>query len=183
MADHSWSPEQTDTEPPAGGRGGGRAGGPGGGSILAVRWWPPPGQLRRDIVTVLCCSVALFVAFPHRVDWASHTLAGGAVVLVCVALTGPRLGRRSSTAGAALVLLLAAGLDLTVTGPFDPADVAWTLAGALLVTGSRDLVPAGADLDTATAVDVRSDRRRAIAWGLGLLAVALVNRYGIRRGP
>ena len=143
--------------------------------ITSVRRWTPIGSLRWDLITILAVAVAVQVVFPDRADWAAHVTAGGALVVVADAALGRCLGPWAVTLGAASVLVLAVVAELTLTGPFDPADVAFTVAGALLVTG-------GASADAAKTA--RGDvGRLAMGWGMALVAGAVYYRYGIRRGP
>lgn len=133
-------------------------------------------SLRWDLVSVVAVAIGVQVVFRDRADWASHVLAGGAVVIIAGAALGERLGAWATTLGVALSLLLGLVVELTVSGPFDPGDVAFTLAGALVVTGQRASVVAPGAQHCAT-------RRVALAWGVGLLGLAVFYRYGIRRGP
>lgn len=141
------------------------------------RWWPQEAWLRGDLGAVAFCAGLVAILLPHRADWASHVLLGGG--LAVVALAGPvplRWRSWSAGLGALGVLALAVLLDLTVTGPFDPADVAFTLVGALAVTGPRDHgrdgVPPGGDA-----------RWQALGWGVALVLLAVLNRYSVPRGP
>lgn len=144
--------------------------------ITSVRRWTPVGSLRWDLITILAVAVAVQVVFPDRADWAAHVTAGGALVVVADAALGRRLGPWAVALGAASVLVLAVVAELTLTGPFDPADVAFTVAGALLVTG-------GASVDGAKLTARGDVGRLAMGWGMALLAGAVYYRYGIRRGP
>lgn len=144
--------------------------------IARVRAWAPVDSLRWDLVTILVVAAVVQAVFPDRADWAAHVTAGGALVIVADAVLGRRLGGWAVTLGASGVLGLAVVAELTVAGPFDPGDVAFTLAGALLVTGA-----ASARGEPVAARD--SVRRLGLAWGMALLVVAVYYRYGIRRGP
>lgn len=137
---------------------------------------PPDRSLRWDLITVVAVAVAVQIVFRDRADWASHVLAGGALIIIADAVLGRRLGAWAPTIGAMIVLGLGVALELTVSGPFDPGDVAFTLAGALVVTGR------GGSGDT-TGGPTADGRGVALAWGVGLLVVAVYYRYGIRRGP
>ena len=144
--------------------------------IDRARQWVPAYPLRGDLVAILAVVVAMRVVFPDRADWAAHVMAGGAVAVVADAVLGRRVGGWGVTLGATAALVFAVLGELTVAGPFDPGDVAFTLAGALVVTGGASMLPDG------SAADARL-WRRALVWGLGLLAFAVYFRYGIRRGP
>lgn len=139
-----------------------------------MTWWPGPGALRRDLLWVLCGAIALVVVFPDRSDWASHVVAGGGLALVGVGVFADRLGRAAPVAGLALVLGLAVVVELTLTGPFDPSDVAFTVAGGLLVAG---------DSTGRRSAQAGWVRWPVVAWGAALVVFAVANRYGIRRGP
>ena len=138
------------------------------------RWWPQEAWLRGDLGAVALCAGLVTILLPHRADWTSHVLLGGGVAVVGLAGPIPLRWRSWSVGLAALgVLALAVLLDLTVTGPFDPADVAFTLVGALAVTGPRH-----------DAAPPRGDARwRAVGWGVGLVVMAVLNRYSVPRGP
>lgn len=138
--------------------------------------WLPSRTLRWDLVAIIAVALVVQLTFRQRADWASHVLAGGAVVIISDAALGCRLGAWATTFGAVTALVLGVASDLTVSGPFDPSDVAFTLAGTLVVTGRG--LPGG---PSATLVD--ADRRLALACGLALLGIAVYYRYGIRRGP
>lgn len=136
-------------------------------SGAAGGWWPTDPHLRGDLEAVVLVAGLVALVVPDRADWASHVLAGGGVVMAGVALAVHRLGRAVVPLGGLVVLAVATVLDLTLTGPFDPSDVAFTLAGALLVTAP----PPGAPVD----------RRTRLIWGAVLIALALANRYGVPR--
>ena len=150
--------------------------GTGSGGITWAMGWLPRGTLRWDLVTVVAVAVAVQVVFRYRADWASHVLAGGALVIVVDAVLGHRLGAWAATLGALVVLVVGVLVELTVSGPFDPGDVAFTLAGALVITG-------GGRPTAASGEPNGGHRRTALAWGIGLLVVSVYYRYGIRRGP
>lgn len=136
--------------------------------------WPGPGTFRSDLLWVLCGALAVVVVFPDRSDWASHVVAGGGVVLAVTGGLGRRFGRLATTGGLVLVLWLAVVVEATVTGPFDPADLAFTVAGGLLVAGEST---------ESRSTAGGSARWAMVGWGVALVVFAVANRYGIRRGP
>lgn len=131
----------------------------------------PYPALAWDLLVVLASGVAVQVVFPERADWVAHVVAGGGLAVVINASLSKQLGSWAQPLGAAIVLVGAIVADATLTGPFDAGDVAFTLAGALLVTG------------TSTSGTSRTLKWTAIGWGIALTAVASYYRYGIRRGP
>jgi hypothetical protein len=144
-----------------------------------VSRWRPGAELRRDLLVLLAVAVSVQLVLPDRADWAAHILAGGAIVVLVDAALGARIGPWAVTLGAVVVLLLAIVADLTLTGPFDPGDVGFTLAGALVITGAGG----GSSPGEAPAPGWDHNRRVAMAWGTAVLIVAVYYRYGIRRGP
>jgi hypothetical protein len=153
-------------------------------TIRGLGWWPPPGPLRQDLLILLGVAVLLSLVLPDRSDWASHLVAGGGIVLAVAGRLGPRLGAWAATLGVVLVLVVSAAVDLTLTGPFDPADVAFTVLGGLLVTGEVGAATTGAAgpaAPTGTAVRAGSSSGLVARWGVALAALALVHRYGIWR--
>jgi hypothetical protein len=137
--------------------------------IARAERWLPSGALRWDLATVVAVAAAVQLLFPDRADWAAHVLSGGALVIVVGALLSTSFGLWSTTIGSVMVAAAAVIADSTVVGPFDPSDVAFTLAGALVVTGG--------------ASTRRDSTHKAVVWGLALLGAAVYYRYGIRRGP
>lgn len=141
-----------------------------------AKGWLPQGSLRGDLVTVVAVAVAVQIMFRDRADWVSHVLAGGALVIIVDAVLGRRLGAWAATLGAMAALVLGVLVELTISGPFDPSDVAFTVAGALVVTGH------GASVATSSTCNDAA-KHVALAWGIGLLGIAVFYRYGVRRGP
>ena len=162
-------------------------------AVAGLGWWPPPGPLRQDLLVLLGVAILLLLVLPDRSDWASHLVAGGGIVLAVAGLLGPRLGAWAATLGVVLVLPVSAAVDLTLTGPFDPADVAFTVLGGLLVTGEIGVAPAGTTAVAAPAAPAApvgtvgtvgppgSSPALVARWGVALAVLALVHRYGILR--
>jgi hypothetical protein len=121
------------------------------------------------------------LVLPDRSDWASHLVAGGGIVLAAAGLLGPRLGAWAATLGVVVVLVVSAAVDLTLTGPFDPADVAFTVLGGLLVTGETAVSPAAPAAPAGTVRRAESSAALVARWGVALAVLALVHRYGILR--
>lgn len=140
----------------------------------------PTPTLCFDLAVLAVAAFVVQACFPHRHDWVGHVLAGGSLVIIADAVLGPILGAWSVIVGAWGVLGVAVVADLTLTGPFDPADVAFTVAGAMLVTGGVQvyLRPGSPGLER-----VGASCWVQVAWGLGLLAVAFYFRYSFRAGP
>jgi hypothetical protein len=124
--------------------------------------------------------LVLFAAFPHRLEYPAHVLAGfglaGVGTVVVRRRRGPgsdgsvlRLGEAAIVvAFAAIVGILA---DLTLTGPFDVLDVANTLMGSLL----------GVAAVAAAVPDRVAARPRPLAIaGVVLIAAGLVLRYPVQ---
>lgn len=109
------------------------------------------------------------ITFSHRSDWASHVVAGGAAAMVWRACTPLGVRRWAGASAAVMVLVASIVAEVTLVGPWDGSDVAFTTAGALLVAGER----------------LPHDRSRpsSIVTGSLLFAGAVGFRYGIRRGP
>ncbi len=127
----------------------------------------------RDLISLLVAAALVNLVFVNRYDWAAHMIVGGAIP-IAVAAGLPR-SRHAWASSIGVVAALGAGViaDLTVTGPWDPSDVAFTAAGALIVVGEH------AAAGTPPARTARAG---------GVLALAMVLcafgfRYGIRRGP
>ena len=141
-----------------------------------MKEWAPADSLRWDLLAIVTVAIAVQVVFPDRADWVAHVMAGGALVVIADATLGSRVGAWALNLGTFGVLVLAVVAELTVTGPFDPSDVAFTLAGALLVNG-------GSSIRSNDATSERHNAHLGLAWGMALLGVAVYYRYGIRRGP
>ncbi len=131
----------------------------------------PKGTLSRDVIVVVVAAFSVQAVFPARYDWVAHVLAGGAIAISVSTFLFSRLGSWAQPVAATVTLLCAIVAELTITGPFDPADAAFTVAGALLVTGP---------VSTRSA---RAQRWHAVGAGAGLLALAVFYHYGIRWGP
>lgn len=122
--------------------------------------------------------MVLFAAFPHRLEYPAHLLAGmgvagaGASGLWSVRWARRRPGLRATVVGG-VVLVAALVADLTVTGPFDVLDVANTAMGGLL--GVAAVVP---------AVDGSRAATRPRVWlgicGLVVMAAGLLLRYVVQ---
>jgi hypothetical protein len=135
------------------------------------RRWLPKGTLSRDVIVVVVAAFSVQAVFPARYDWVAHVLAGGGIAIPVSTFLFGRLGRWSQPLAATVTLLCAIVAELTITGPFDPADAAFTVAGAMLVTGP---------VSTRSA---QAHRWHAVGAGAGLLALAVFYHYGIRWGP
>lgn len=156
-------------------------------AVGGLGWWPPPGPLRQDLLVLLGVAALVSLVLPDRSDWASHLVAGGGIVLAVSGLLAPRLGAWAATLGVVVVLVVATAVDLTLTGPFDPADVAFTVLGGLLVTGDIGAAPdepVDAFRTVESAGPIRPSRSSpglVARWGVALAVLALVHRYGILR--
>lgn len=113
--------------------------------------------------------LVLFAAFPHRLEYPAHVLAGFGVAAIatvavrrlwCDHTSGSVV--RSWEAAAVLGVVAVAGVvsDLTVTGPFDVLDVANTVMGGLL--------------SMAVVAGAASDHADTPAWPLVVAGVVLV---------
>lgn len=130
--------------------------------------WVPRGWLARDLAFVLGAGCAVQLVFLTRYDWVAHVLAGGAIGIALSAVLHTRVGPWAQPIAETVALLGAIASELIVTGPLDPSDVAFTLVGALLVTGPLREASDGPPWPTA------------VGWGLALLAAAYYYHYGIK---
>lgn len=141
--------------------------------------WGWRASVRLSVVAAMAFLV-LFAAFPHRLEYPAHVLAGFGLAGIGTVVVRRRRGDgevgavlRSSEAAVVLGFVAVAGIvsDLTLTGPFDVLDVANTVMGGLLGIAAI----AGAAPDRADA----SGRPLAVA-GVLLVVVGLLLRYPVQ---
>ncbi len=134
-----------------------------------------PGLVRGLLHSAFAADVAVFfvvggavqLAFPSRFDWPAHLVAGAGMMLVLASLAPARLGRWTAAFAYVVVAFMGWISEHLFFGPPDWADVAFTLAGAVLaldLAGEVGAAPSGL-------------RREARIWGLALVGLALVWRY------
>lgn len=129
----------------------------------------------REVLVLLCSALLVQLVMPYRVDLPAHLIGGGALALAIAAVLPARAVARLASAVIPLVftgvVLVVWWVEQAVFGPFDLVDVAFTLAGALVVL---DGLP-------GVLVSAPDTRWRVARWSLALGVAALAYRYGITR--
>lgn len=129
----------------------------------------------REVSALILASIAVQMINPSRHDHTAHVLGGGALMLLIGGLA-PRgwaeaNPERLGMSSVGLVAICALAAELAVFGPFDLVDVAFTVAGSLVVGPSQGSRFHGAG------------RRALVPAAAGLLALALVFRFMMSSGP
>jgi hypothetical protein len=126
----------------------------------------------RLVGTATASFLVLFAAFPHRLEYAAHLLAGMGLAGAWAALLRSRLASPVAPfVLAAAVAVAGVAADLTLTGPLNVLDVANTAMGGLLGAAAVSAPPAeGAD---------SLDRPLVVA-GVLLVAAGFLLRYPVQ---
>jgi len=125
----------------------------------------------RQVIAVLVAAAGVQLLLSFRGDSAAHVLGGAALAMFLGGATAPALLRRHSAAAQLVIftaVLVAAWVgEMTVFGPFDLDDVAFTTGGAFVALA---FLP-------QWAVAARSERARLILAAVALAGAALGYRY------
>lgn len=128
---------------------------------------PTTRWLGRELLVLVAAVLAVQLVFPYRQDWPAHLLGGGGILWVIAGLSPRWLRRVSALLGFGVVAAVGWVTEHLVFGPPDVVDVCFTLAGAVVAFQTADAI-AG----SSWAV-----RGRAVAWGIGIMVVAVGYRY------
>jgi len=142
-------------------------------TVESPRWWDfvVSSPVRRQVVTICLTGAAVQGLLWFRGDSAAHVI-GGAALATFLGVTAPQGCLRRLDAWAELVLIgvvLGVGwvAEMTVTGPFDIVDLAFTMGGAFVaVAALPDWIRAS-----------RRERFRLDVATVVLAATALALRY------
>lgn len=141
-----------------------------------MRKLPAPSSVIGQLMAVLVAGFVTQLFLTFRGDSAAHVIGGGALAMFLGALT-PASRLRGHPAAAELlifaIVLAAAWVgEMTLFGPFDLDDVAFTIGGAFVALA---FVPRWAGAS-------RDERVRLMSAALLLGAAALGHRYLLRIG-